>query len=62
MTNRTLNQQPPAALLQNGPLIIAILLVVDSLHYVFARLLLPHLPATTLDRQSVNAFSNVGTL
>lgn len=47
MANPPLSKAQPAHLLQNGPLIIAVLLLVDSLHYVFARLLLPHLPATT---------------
>ncbi len=32
---------------QNAPLVIAILLLVDSLHFVFARLLLPYLPGGT---------------
>ena len=31
-------------LLNNVPLLVAFLLLVDSLHFVFARLLLPHLP------------------
>lgn len=31
----------------NAPLILAFLLLVDSLHFVFARLLLPHLPPAT---------------
>lgn len=31
-------------LLNNAPLVVIALLVVDSLHFVFARLLLPHLP------------------
>jgi drug/metabolite transporter (DMT)-like permease len=34
-----------ASLPVNTPLIFAVLLVVDSLHFVFARALLPHLPA-----------------
>ncbi len=33
--------------LQNAPLVITILLLVDSLHFVFARLLLPYLPGGT---------------
>ncbi|MFQ5613910.1 MAG: EamA family transporter [Anaerolineae bacterium] len=31
-------------LIDNSPLIVSLLLLVDSLHFVFARLLLPHLP------------------
>jgi drug/metabolite transporter (DMT)-like permease len=34
-------------LLQNAPLVVGILLLVDSLHFVFARLLRPFLPAGT---------------
>jgi drug/metabolite transporter (DMT)-like permease len=33
--------------LGNAPLVIGVLLVVDSLHFVFARLLAPHLPGVT---------------
>ena len=33
--------------LDNAPLVVACLLVVDSLHFVFARLLVPHLPPAT---------------
>jgi drug/metabolite transporter (DMT)-like permease len=33
--------------LANGTAVMAVLLLVDSLHYVFARLLIPYLPATT---------------
>lgn len=36
----------PSPLLNNAPLLVILLLAVDSLHYVFARLLLPHLPPT----------------
>jgi drug/metabolite transporter (DMT)-like permease len=32
---------------QNAPVVIAVLLMVDSLHFVFARLLLPYLPGGT---------------
>ncbi|MCB9422124.1 MAG: DMT family transporter [Ardenticatenaceae bacterium] len=46
MSNPPISTPKPTAALQNGPLIVA-LLVVDSMHYIFARLLLPHLPATT---------------
>lgn len=31
-------------LLRSAPLVVAVLLLVDSLHFVFARLLLPHMP------------------
>ncbi len=34
-------------MLNNAPLVVIGLLVVDSLHFVFARLLLPYLPPTT---------------
>lgn len=34
-------------LLNNVPAIVIVLLLVDSLHFVFARLLLPYLPPTT---------------
>jgi drug/metabolite transporter (DMT)-like permease len=47
MTQPTMTDPKPISLLQNGPLVMAVLLLVDSLHYIFARLLLPHLPATT---------------
>jgi len=33
--------------IDNAPLVVACLLVVDSLHFVFARLLVPHLPPAT---------------
>jgi drug/metabolite transporter (DMT)-like permease len=38
---------PPARLLDNAPVVLALLLLVDSLHFVFARLLLPYLPGGT---------------
>jgi drug/metabolite transporter (DMT)-like permease len=41
----TLSQRLSPA--QNAPVVIAILLTVDSLHFVFARLLLPYLPGGT---------------
>lgn len=47
MTTPPISKPQPVNLLQNGPLVVALLLLVDSLHYIFARLLLPHLPATT---------------
>ena len=36
-----------SSVLDNGTAVMVMLLLVDSLHYVFARLLLPYLPATT---------------
>jgi drug/metabolite transporter (DMT)-like permease len=42
-----LTQAPPHRLLNNAPFVITCLLLVDSFHFVFARLLLPHLPPTT---------------
>ncbi|MFN2190145.1 MAG: DMT family transporter [Candidatus Promineifilaceae bacterium] len=36
-----------SAFFNNAPLVIGVLLVVDSLHFVFARLLAPHLPGVT---------------
>lgn len=47
MANPPISPTKPTDRLQNGPLVVALLLLVDSLHYIFARLLLPHLPATT---------------
>lgn len=43
MTDTTSGNQP----VFNAPLLIAILLIVDSLHFVFARLLHPYLPGGT---------------
>lgn len=37
----------PPYLLNNAPLVVTVLLLVDSLHFVFARLLLPYLPPGT---------------
>jgi drug/metabolite transporter (DMT)-like permease len=34
-------------IINNAPIVVTSLLVVDSLHFIFARLLLPHLPPTT---------------
>ena len=47
MANPPISKPKPVNLLQNGPLLVAVLLLVDSLHFIFARMLLPHLPATT---------------
>src|SRR6185503_13088241 len=33
--------------INNAPLVLICLLIVDSLHFIFARLLLPYLPPTT---------------
>ncbi len=40
-------QSPQRRPNQNAPVVIAVLLMVDSLHFVFARLLLPYLPGGT---------------
>ena len=45
MTERT--NRVTSSFLGNAPLVIGVLLVVDSLHFVFARLLAPHLPGVT---------------
>ena len=45
MTERT--NRVASTFLGNAPLVIGVLLVVDSLHFVFARLLAPHLPGGT---------------
>ncbi|MCA9920850.1 MAG: DMT family transporter [Anaerolineales bacterium] len=47
MTNPTINPAEPNRLLNNVPAVLIVLLLVDSLHFVFARLLLPYLPPTT---------------
>lgn len=47
MTHSTSNLPKPNSLLNNVPVILIVLLLVDSLHFVFARLLLPYLPPTT---------------
>lgn len=47
MNNKTSNFDIQLRLLDNTPLIMISLLVLDSLHLVFARLLLPHFPPTT---------------
>lgn len=44
MRNHSLTTASQGRLLNNPPLIVACLLLIDSLHFVFARLLLPHLP------------------
>lgn len=47
MTNQTVDPAKPNRLSNNVPAIVFVLLLVDSLHFVFARLLLPYLPPTT---------------
>ena len=47
MTNPTARSAKSTSPLNNVPVIMVLLLLVDSLHFVFARLLLPHLPPTT---------------
>ncbi len=47
MSNDTLALPIKARLVDNAPLIVIGLLMIDSLHFVFARLLLPHLPPMT---------------
>lgn len=47
-----MSDRPPAInsqlrLLENTPLVVVSLLIFDSLHFIFARLLLPYFPATT---------------
>ncbi len=46
MNNTAGNPAKPNSLLNNVPAIVIVLLLVDSLHFVFARLLLPYLPPT----------------
>ena len=46
MNNTAMNPAKPNSLLNNVPAIMIVLLLVDSLHFVFARLLLPYLPPT----------------
>ncbi len=47
MNNSSAPLTSPSGLLHNGTAVLIILLLVDSLHFVFARLLIPYLPATT---------------
>lgn len=47
MDNAAVTPAKPNSLLNNVPAIVLVLLLVDSLHFVFARLLLPYLPPTT---------------
>ncbi len=47
MTSKPAASPAPTALINNVPLIVAGLLLTDSMHYIFARLLLPYLPPTS---------------
>ncbi len=47
MTHPTTDNPKTSSVLNNLPAILIVLLLVDSLHFVFARLLLPYLPPTT---------------
>ncbi len=47
MSNESLTVPTKARLIDNAPLIVIGLLLIDSLHFVFARLLLPYLPPMT---------------
>ena len=47
MNNETLAIPPKTRLIDNVPVIVLGMLLIDSLHFVFARLLLPHLPPMT---------------
>ena len=44
MNKTSISQHP---ILENTPLIVVCLLIFDSLHFIFARLMLPYLPPTT---------------
>jgi drug/metabolite transporter (DMT)-like permease len=46
MSDRPLAVKTPFRVLENTPLVVASLLIFDSLHFIFARLLLPYFPAT----------------
>ncbi len=47
MTQPMNNPAKPIGLLNNMPAVLVVLLLVDSLHFVFGRLLLPYLPPVT---------------
>jgi drug/metabolite transporter (DMT)-like permease len=47
MSYKPLALAAQSRLINNAPLVVICLVIVDSLHFVFARLLLPHLPPTT---------------
>jgi drug/metabolite transporter (DMT)-like permease len=46
MSHKPLALAAQSRLVNNAPLLVVCLLIVDSLHFVFARLLLPYLPPT----------------
>jgi len=46
MTNSTNSPTEAGGILNNVPAIVIALIIIDSLHFVFARLLIPHMPAT----------------
>jgi drug/metabolite transporter (DMT)-like permease len=47
MSDKPLTIPVPSALVNNAPFVVSSLLLIDSLHFVFARLLVPYLPPTT---------------
>lgn len=47
MSHKPLALAAQSRLMNNAPLVVICLLIVDSLHFVFARMLLPYLPPTT---------------
>lgn len=47
MTDSTNGSTEKGGILNNMPAVMIGLIVIDSLHFVFARLLIPHMPATT---------------
>jgi drug/metabolite transporter (DMT)-like permease len=47
MSHKPLALAAQSRLINNAPLVVICLLIVDSFHFVFARLLLPYLPPTT---------------
>ncbi|MBI1878586.1 MAG: DMT family transporter [Chloroflexi bacterium] len=47
MSHKPLALASQSRLINNAPLVVICLLIVDSLHFVFARALLPYLPPTT---------------
>lgn len=46
MSQKPLARAAQSSLLNNAPLVVVCLVVVDSLHFIFARLLTPYLPPT----------------
>ena len=47
MSNESIALPVKSRIVDNAPLIVSLLVVIDSLHFVFARLLLPHLHPMT---------------